>query len=248
MDMKFAPPAVPISLVLLAGAAVMAQKTVQPGAEPDWILTFADEFDGPDLDLTKWAPHETSGREHNRPFQAYIPDAARVSGGQLHLEMNGDGPSVVTTFGTFAQSFGRFEIRCRAVPAGSLRQAFRLRPRSYRALPEIDVFELTPAVPPKILFANRWGTEQTERSFGDAFAAPDFSTGFHTIATDWDASGIRWTVDGKERFKSVDGVPNEAMYLQLELARVDRLLHASDDSAGVPASFDIDYVHVYKHR
>ena len=112
--------------------------------------------------------------------------------------------------GTFAQTYGRFEIRCR-VPAGrGLRAGFWLLPVPLGPLPEIDVFETAGSPPSKVFFANRWGTEQTERSFGDSFTGPDLSSGFHIIAIEWDRDRITWFVDGKEKFQSVDGVPRQA--------------------------------------
>jgi beta-glucanase (GH16 family) len=103
-------------------------------------------------------------------------------------------------------------------------------------LPRIEVFQAAGNTPTKISFANRWGTEQTERSFFDSFAVPDLSVGFHTIAMEWERDHILWSVDGKEKFQSADGVPRQQMYLLLELA-------TKDASAG---AFDIDYVRVYQ--
>jgi hypothetical protein len=209
-----------LSTILMLSGFLAAQK---PPAAANWVLTFSDEFDGKDLNLARWSPHA--------PF-SHVPGVLDLSGGQLHLKAG-----VVSTYGVFAQTYGRFEIRCR-IPAGrGLRAAFQLMPVPQGDLPRIEVFQSTGNAPSKISFANRWGTEQTERSFFDSFAVPDLSVGLHTIAVEWERDHIMWTVDGKEKFQSADGVPHQQMYLQLDLTAKD----------AVPASFDIDYVRVYQH-
>ena len=105
-----------------------------------------------------------------------------------------------------------------------------------------------PSAPSKIFFANRWGTEQTERSFADSFTVSDLSNGFHTVTMDWERDRIAWFVDGRKMFESVDGVPRQPMYLLIDLAVGGRLAQAPDATTSLPASFDIDYVRVYQRR
>ena len=105
---------------------------------------------------------------------------------------------------------------------------------------------------PTTSFANDWGTEQTRRSFGDSFPAPDLSAGFHTIAIEWDQDKILWSIDGKDKFQSLDGVPRQSMFLALELAvgggAGSLSSRTPDASTPFPASFDIDYIRVYQHK
>jgi len=211
-----------------ASCLLFAQKGAAPGAAAEWNLVFADEFNGTEIDLMKWVPHEPAARA-----QTYAPQAVAVNGGQLHIVARASTPGTVTTFGTFAQTYGRFEIRCK-VPAGrGLRSRFRLLPVPYGPLPEIGVFETDSGAPSKVSFANRWGTEQTERSFGDSFATPDLSAAFHVFAVEWDRDKIAWFTDGKKRFESADGVPRQPMFLALELG-------------GGDGSLDVDYIRVYR--
>ena len=199
----------------------------QKSTAGNWVLTFSDEFDGKNLDLARWSPHEPFAQSGLQ-----VREELDVSGGQLHIKAG-----VVSTYGVFAQTYGRFEIRCR-IPAGrGLQAAFQLLPVPQGDLPRIEVFRAAGNTPSKISFANRWGTEQTERSFFDSFTVTDLSAGFHTIAVEWEQDHIMWSVDGKEKFQSADGVPHQQMYLHLNLA-------AKDAATG---SFDIDYVRVYQH-
>jgi beta-glucanase (GH16 family) len=195
----------------------------------NWVLTFDDEFNGAELDLSRWIPHDPR-------LQSHAPEAVSVTGGQLHIAASG----VISTFGLFSQTFGRFEIRCRIPTGPGLRPGFRLLPVPLGRLPRIDVFETTGGAPSKVYFANRWGTEQTERSFGDSFTGPDFSTGFHTISAEWDRDRITWFIDGNEKFQSIDGVPRQPMFLLIDLP--------AGGSQALTGSFDIDYIRVYQRR
>lgn len=148
----------------------------------------------------------------------------------------------------FAQTFGRFEIRFRAPSGQGLRPGFLLLPEPNGTLPQIGIFETTGQTPARILFANRWGTEHTERSYSDTFTVSDLANGFHTVALEWERDHIAWFVDGKKTFESTEGVPRQPMYLLIDLAVGGRLAHAPDATTSLPASFDVDYVRVYKRR
>jgi beta-glucanase (GH16 family) len=204
-------------LLLSISTLALCQKAGKPAG--NWVLTFDDEFEGTELDLTRWTPHDPWQHSYER-----APGAITVSGGQLHIAAQG----TVSTFGIFSQTYGRFEIRCRVPANPSLRPRFVLFPVPLAPLPRIDVFQTPANTPSKISFANHWGTEQTERSFGDSFDGPDLSAVFHTIAIEWEHDRISWSIDGKEKFQSVDGVPHEPMYLLID------------------APLDIDYIRVYQ--
>lgn len=245
---------------LLIPFALLAQKP-----DPGWVLTFDDEFNGSEIDLLHWSPHDPWSRERDRQLQAWTPDSVSVSGGQLHLvarrasettPVRYDGKNreyasgIVTTFGTFAQTYGRVEIRCK-IPAGrGLRPGVALYPVPLAPLPKIQVFQVSGNSPASISFANHWGSEQTERSFGDSFPGPDLSAGFHTISVEWDPAKIAWFLDGKETLRSLDGMPRQQMFLLLELAvgggTGNLETRFPDETTPFPASFDIDYVRVYK--
>ncbi|MGD1070882.1 MAG: glycoside hydrolase family 16 protein [Bryobacteraceae bacterium] len=235
--------------VLIAGA-VLAQK-------PSWTLAFADEFAGKELDLAKWAPHDPWGRERPREVQAYVPGAIEVRDGMAHITARREPATydgrdreftsgMMTTYGSFAQMYGRFEIRCR-MPAGrGLEARFWLLPLTGE-IPEIDVFDAVGSEPKKALFGNRWGDEKTERSYTGSYPVGDLSADFHVVAIEWDKDKIIWFVDGVERFRSVDGVPHQPMYLAISLIVGGIQAKYPDEATKFPAAFDIDYVRVFSH-
>ncbi len=247
--------------------ALLPAQTPAPDKDPRWILTFDDEFNGAELDLLHWSPHDPWGHVRDRQLQAFAPESVSVSAGRLHLiaqrtdetkPVRYDGKDreyvsgAVTTFGTFAQTYGRFEIRCR-IPAGrGLHSSFALYPVALGPLPKIEIFDVAGSAPATVSVANHWGTEQTERSFGDSFPGPDLSAGLHTVAIEWDADRISWFVDGKETFQSVEGVPRQPMFLLLDLTVGGGTGSVStrfpDESTVFPASLDVDYIRVYKRK
>jgi hypothetical protein len=198
---------------LLLTLSLFAQKSIAP------IPTFADEFDGSELDLTKWSPH-------NPLRSVYAAGVATVSSGQVHLSPG----AAISTFGLFSQTYGKFEIRCKSGPGALVKPSFHLLPLPLAPLPWIEVFTFVGGQPRAIILGNHWGTELTERDYGDSFNEPDLSSGFHVIGVEWDADKIVWSIDGQDRFRSDDGIPRQKMFLLIEAEGT---------------TLDVDYVRVY---
>ncbi|HVW86599.1 MAG TPA: glycoside hydrolase family 16 protein [Bryobacteraceae bacterium] len=246
-----------VRLLIQAGAGILFLSLPVFPQSPKWTLTFAEEFDGKELSFPKWMPHDPWGHERNREGQAYVPDAIEVKDGVARITARRaratyDGrereftSGMMTTFGSFAQTYGRFEIRCH-VPAGrGVEPKFWLLPVPTGEIPSIDVLDVIGSEPSRALFANRWGDEKTERSFSGSYNVGDLSNGFHTIAIDWDENRIVWFVDGKERFRSTDGVPRQPMYLAASLAVGGIQAKYPDQSVPFPAVFEIDFIRVYQ--
>lgn len=244
---------------MLASAALA--ETPAPLPLKGWVLTFSDEFDQKELEFPKWSLHDPWGHARNRESQAWVPDAVTLDAGLLRLTARReparyDGQNreytsgIVTTYGSFAQTYGRFEIRCR-IPAGQgLQSKFWLLPVPSGEIPSIDVIGAIGSDRANALFANRWGDEKTERSWSGSWKlpanTPDLSKDFHTFAIEWDKDRIVWFVDGTERFRSVDGVPNQPMYLAASLAVGGIEAKWPDSTTSFPAHFDIDYIRVWR--
>jgi beta-glucanase (GH16 family) len=236
--------------------ALLALGTVS-GQKPDWVLTFSEEFDGKELTFPRWTPHDPWGHERNREGQAYVPEAIEVKDGIARLVARRERASydgrqreftsaMITTFGSFAQTYGRFEIRCRVAAGKGVESKFWLLPVPSGEVPSIDVLDVVGSEPTRALFRNSWGDDKTERSYSGSSSVPDLSDRFHTIDIEWDEKRITWSVDGKQTFQSISGVPHQPMYLVANLAVGGLTAKYPDSSVRFPAEFDIDYIHVYQ--
>jgi beta-glucanase (GH16 family) len=111
-----------------AGEPVLSGLTVRTRQRPseDWELTWSDEFDGDELDATKWSPRVWPPRKVNDEDQAYTDRARniRIEDGHLvieaHLE-DYEGANYtsgrVQSQGKAEFLYGRFEVRAK-LPRG----------------------------------------------------------------------------------------------------------------------------------
>jgi beta-glucanase (GH16 family) len=229
-----------------------------PANKPGWKLTFDDEFDGTTLDLTKWTPQDPWGRERNQELQAYVKDAFKVENGILtitaekrHATYDGKDreytSGMMNTLGKFSQCYGRFEIRCRLPSGRGLWPAFWMLPDPRSWPPEIDVLEVLGHEPAKVYMTHHFLNDQHEhKSHGGSWVGPDFSKEFHEFAVEWSPERIVWYVDGVERYRSEDSIPNTKMYLLVNLAVGGKWPKAPDEKTHFPARMEVDYVRVYE--
>ncbi len=224
-----------------------------------WELRFSDEFDGGALEFPKWSPHDPWNHERNFEVQAYTPESIELRDGVAHLVARVanaiyDGKKreytsgMFTTYGSFAQMYGRFEIRCRFPAGKGLQPKVWLLPVPNGEIPAINIADFVGRDPGRVLFGNLWGDTKTERSYSGGWPLPDLTSEFHTYTIDWDETRIVWLIDGKERFRSTTGIPNQPMYLAMSLAVGGETAKWPDSTTPFPASFDIDYVRIYKRR
>ena len=212
---------------------------------------FQDEFNGAQLDVAKWNTSFPSGRTER---QFYATDAFQVKNGSLAIRaeeraMEGYAytSGMLTTQGTFDFQYGCFEIRAQVPKGQGLWPAFWLLPTSRSRWNEIDVFEILGHQTDKVYLTNHWSSPTRELvSAKGSFEGPDFSEGFHTFAVDWQPTEIIWYVDGVERFRSTQGVPDEPMFLLVNLAVGGQWPGDPDATTPLPSELLIDYVRVYR--
>jgi len=226
--------------------------TQDPGTQiPGWTLKFAEECDGTALNYSKWSPHPP-GKLILSGTQTWIPNAVEISGGQCHLlarrTPTGYTSAILTTFDTFAQTYGRFEIRFR-LPAGrGLESLFQLLPIPTGDIPSIDVMNATGNEPTKALFGNHWGDTQGDRDYTGSYPVANLSSDFHIVTAEWSEDEIAWSVDGVDRFHSYDGIPHQPLYLSVRLAIDTPKAGEPDSQTKFPAALDIDYIRVFSKR
>jgi len=119
----------------------------------DWKLTWNDEFDGTELDKTKWNTGYRFVDVINNEMQAYVPEAITVGHGVCTIKVekkqaqNQDmyghkkkmqefTSGAITTYDKFAQKYGYFESRIKMTTGPGTWPAFWLLPDRGRAVKE----------------------------------------------------------------------------------------------------------------
>lgn len=225
-----------------------------------WKPVWACEFEST-KDLKKWnIPHRSENA--NNELQFYTPDAVTVADGYLHVlarkqESDYQGrprhytSGLLNTQHKLDVRYGRFDIRFK-VPAGKgLWPAFWMLPTSGAWPPEIDWMEILGHTPEILYITNHFGkhVNNNHPSHGPKkFEArnPDFSEGFHTLTGIWSATELVCYVDGVKSSVSIEGVPDEKMFLILNLAVGGDWPGNPDEKTVFPAEMLVDYVRVYQ--
>jgi beta-glucanase (GH16 family) len=258
-------------LLALQGLAPANLHAQPPAAAP--TLLFDDEFDGSTLDANKWVPTYWFGNtiDTNNELEWYLPNNVSVSNGTLKLTalkqtVNGGGKTYNYTSGVittgrnssdvskapkFEFQYGYAEMRAKVPKGKGLWPAFWTLSCDQNWPPEIDVTEIIgdqPTVNNMTLHYSN--SDGSDASSGGEWSGPDLSAGWHTYGVDWEPSAIVWYVDGVEhyRYSTAANIPAEKMYLLLNMAIGGDWPGSPDGSTVFPATFEVDYVHVWSSR
>ncbi len=240
-------------------------------------LVWNDEFDGTQLEPDDWFAETGDGSQYglvgwgNNELQWYLPANAQVANGLLTITAQRESQggynytsARVNTRDRFAFRFGRIEARIRLPGGQGLWPAFWLLPQdnnygTWAASGEIDVMEAVNLggtggneVHGTIHFGGPWPATQFS---GQSYSVASSATGnFHVYAVEWDATEIRWYVDGvlygtKNAWSSTGGpypAPfNQPFYILLNVAIGGNWPGAPDMTTNFPVSMEVDYVRVY---
>jgi beta-glucanase (GH16 family) len=248
-------PFIPTASPTPAGPAAGPSPTPDNSPTTNATLVFDEEFSGTQLNTSNWATEYRWGPTNDPELQYYSPDALELSNGVLRIKadrrsMGGmDYTSgMIASYDRFTFTYGYVEIRAK-LPAGQgLWPAFWMLLNDNNKTGEIDVFELLGYQPNTVYltyhFPDSSGNSQNE---GSSFTGPNFSQSFHIFGVDWEADKIVWYVDGVERYRATNNIPNGPMYLIANLAVGGNWPGNPDATTPFPAYYEIDYIRVYKH-
>ncbi|WP_378949789.1 family 16 glycosylhydrolase [Mesorhizobium sp. ANAO-SY3R2] len=241
----------------------------------DWVRVFSDEFDGSALDRSKWTTcywWDDGGCTNlaNNELQWYQRRNVSVADGNLRLTalpetvIGHEGKTFAYTSGMvtsgrlyaqragadrFAARQGYFEIRAKIPRGKGLWPAFWLLPSTQDARPEIDIMEVIGNAPDVLEMHLHYTDEKGQKqSVGSNIRTVDLSADWHVYGLEWRPDAVIWYLDGKEawRYQNAPGIPNEPMYLLLNLAVGGDWPGAPDDKTVFPAEFLVDYVRVWQ--
>ncbi|MEO0416766.1 MAG: glycoside hydrolase family 16 protein, partial [Verrucomicrobiota bacterium] len=165
---------------LLLGTLLVAQDEATELA--DWELVWEEQFDSRKLDSDKWTPLDPWGLVRNEELQGYLPSQVKLEGGECIISCEKkpcfyDGAKreyrsgMISTHGKFAQTYGRFEIRCKSPKGVGFWPAFWMLPDPPAWPPEIDIMEILCEKPDEVFMTNHWthptDSEETDSNSAD---------------------------------------------------------------------------------
>lgn len=260
----------------VAVAALLTATRAEPGQPaPEQTLVFADEFEQDALDRGRWTTcywWDDDGCTNlgNQELEWYLPDNVSVGDGVLRLEARrgpvrgSDGEDypyssgMVTTGRSeddqaqqprFGFQYGRVEARMRMPEGKGLWPALWLLPLTHESRPEIDVMEVLGDTPSTLRAHVRYVDDDGDRVIrGHTWTGADSSAGWHVYGLRWTPDELVWLVDGREewRFAEAESVPDEPMYLLINLAVGGEWPGAPDPSTDFPAALEVDYVRIWQ--
>jgi beta-glucanase (GH16 family) len=238
-------------------------------------LVWQDEFDGTQLDLTKWQPQIGTGCPAlcgwgNNELQYYRSQNATVSGGFLTITAKQEsfGGSSYTsarlrTLNRGDWTYGRFEMRAKMPIGRGLWPAFWMLSSdeeygTWAASGEIDIFEYLGHRPNEVLGTLHYGGGFPDNVYSSRtyrLSSGTFHDDFHVFALEWDPYEMRWLVDGKVYATQINWYTTAAPYpapfdrrfhLLLNLAVGGNLPGPPDATTVFPQQLVVDYVRVYQ--
>ena len=255
--------------LFVAAAAFGQQPAPAPSTEvpakPGWNLVWHDEFDGPELDLTKWSYRQLGPRE-----SALISKESVRLDGQGHLlltVLEKDGKllnGMIGTQGKFSTVYGLLEARIQFPRMQGQHGSFWMQPQKPQPLPdnpqaagaEIDVIEwFGTGRKDGGTASNIYWRGPTSAKDHHAGGTQDFhhllqpgqewSDDYHIYALEWSPGSYVFSIDGHETYRIKEGISGTPQYLILSLLTADweakRL-----DRAKLPDSMLVDWVRVWK--
>mgnify|MGYP004532060213 CR=1 FL=1 len=245
------------------------QKRVFDGKE--YILTFSDDFEGTELDPSRWRRSAEQERQAQMNGHGWWADeCSYVQDGNLVIEAKEkDGRLIsgaVETAGIFEQAHGLYEIRFRTEKTSGLWYAFWLLGQNdenhvgngARDAAEIDIFELVPNEPygngPNFFKTTiHWdGHGDAKKSNASPAYNPgdDFYGSWHTVQFLWDDENyflyldgeLLWELDGEEFGGMCDGTA------QVIISSEFGDWGGPTELSLLPAKMYVDYVHIYRRN
>ncbi|GGF27856.1 hypothetical protein GCM10010954_28720 [Halobacillus andaensis] len=191
----------------------------------DWELVWNDEFDGNELDTTKWkydigngfySGDEWVGGWGNEESQYYSEDNVKVEDGKLIIEAREEAASdehgsydytsgKILTDELFSQAYGKFEANIKLPEGQGFWPAFWMMPQddvygTWAASGEIDIMENRGADTGSIGGAIHYGGEWPNNSYSANdyhFPEGQSTTDFNVYGVEWEPGEIRYYVNGE---------------------------------------------------
>lgn len=242
----------------------------------NWELVWSDEFEGEELDLTKWTYQIGRGANYglinwgNDELQYYTDHEENLylEDGKLHIRALEE--SMGTADYTSARirsknkgdwTYGRFEARAKMPEGQGLWPAIWMMPTEsvYGGWPqsgEIDIVELLGHEPHIVHGTVHYGPpwpNNLERSGSFTLSEGTFSEDFYVFAIEWAPTFIRWYVDDQlyalvttNHLQPHDWPFDQDFHFLLNVAVGGNWPGNPDETTEFPQEMIVDYVRVYQ--
>ncbi len=261
-------------LLLLLLLLLPAPQAVKASAHPEqWELVWSDEFEGKEIDKTKWK-YETGGHGFgNNELQFYTDRADNSFTDKGALVIHAQAENFKNRSYTSAKlqsqqawTYGRFEFKVKLPKGRGVWPAIWMMPsdmKKYGGWPqcgEIDIIEQLGHEPNRVYGTLHFGNPHPGSGKGASVALKQGSLcdDWHEYALEWFPGELRWFVDGElyqvqnNWFTSGGGgaawpAPYDRdFYLQLNVAVGGGWPGAPDATTTWPQELRIDYIRVFK--
>ncbi len=245
---------------LPAAAATAVTAKVPP--PKGWLHSFAQGFAGNTLNTGVWGtcyPWQLGGctnygNVNDAEKEWYLPSQVQVKNGALGLVAQREATwgtdqfgrpkeymcrsGMVTSFPSFSFRYGFVRVTARLAFGKGLWNAIWLAAQSYQWPPEVDILE-------------HWGSQSISRVFLHPIGMPEqegvmqlpaADKGWHTFTLSWTPKRLTWWFDGHQVYTTTTGVPQQAMYLIMNLADDD------DTQGSCSGTFNVQAVNVWVPR
>ena len=237
-------------------------------------LVFSDEFNGTELDSSKWVTQYLWGDElvinseeqhyvdiQNKPDFGFNPfsfdgESVTISSirtpdnlvdkafGQQYLS------GVMTSYDAFKFTYGYVEARAQLPYGKGLWPAFWLLNAYYvDDKPEIDIMEFIGDDQDVVYHTYHYYDSEGElrSTHSEPSIGRDWTNGWHTYAVEWLPGTIIFYVDGIEEHRVVDAkVSQQDMYIIANTALGGWWPGSPDESTNFPVEYKLDYIRAYQ--
>lgn len=190
----------------------------------EYTRTFYDEFDGPELDLTKWnrCPEWKRRGAYWRDENSYVDGHGNLvlnitsgkdpEGGNRNVFFSG----AIEARQDYNQKYGYYEIRCNLTDFPGFWSAFWLMPcndgmngtnvdGTGNDGAEIDIYESPFSYEQQVNYAVHWdGYGQDHKSIGNVAFMDGLYLGYHTFALKWTDQEYVFYIDSEEYWRITD--------------------------------------------
>jgi glycosyl hydrolase family 16/Calx-beta domain-containing protein len=238
-----------------------------PTSYPGYTLTWSDEFNGTDLNLSDWNYETGNNGWGNNELQNYQSGTnnAYLENGKLVIEAKQESvggsnytSARLTTQGKQSFQFGRIDMRAKLPQGQGIWPALWMLGESFStvgwpACGEIDVMELIGNEPGTVHGTVHYenGGTYNYNGNGTSLSSGIFADEFHVFTIIWNASAITWYLDDV-MFHSINISPAQlsefrAPFFFIANVAVGGNWPGSPNSSTVfPQKMEVDYIRVFQ--